>query len=110
MITSSARISTLHCLATTRHCSSRIASRRCCELYELQWNELVKVTSNVLPELLNAKIGESLGLVLSTHVEAYTQLVKVQGKDCELIIQYLQISTVLAMGNLTRFLKIDTSL
>ena len=35
---------------------------------------MVKVTSKVLPELLNAKIGESLGLVLSRHVEAYDEI------------------------------------
>ena len=36
--------------------------------------------------MFNAKIGESLGLVLSRHIEAYTPLVKVQGKYWELII------------------------
>ena len=38
------------------------------------WNELVKVTSKVLPEFLNAKIGESLSLVLSRDVEAYDEI------------------------------------
>ena len=40
------------------------------------WNELGTVTSKVLPELLDGKIGESLGLVLSRHVEAYDEIVE----------------------------------
>ena len=57
--------------------------------------------TNAVPEFLKAKIGESLSLVLSRHVETYTQLVKVHIYYCELI---------LSMGTLTRFLKIDPSL
>ena len=45
-----------------------------------------RIINKALPGLFNAKIGESLGLVLSRHIEAYTPLVKVQGKDCELSI------------------------
>ena len=41
---------------------------------DCMWNKLVKVTNKVLPELLNAKIGESLGLVLSRDVEAYDEI------------------------------------
>jgi hypothetical protein len=40
------------------------------------WNELVKVTSKVLPELLNAVISESLGLVLSRHIEAHDEILE----------------------------------
>jgi hypothetical protein len=38
--------------------------------------EADQVTSKVLPELLNAKIGESLGLILSRHVEAYDEILE----------------------------------
>ena len=91
MTTSSAGISTLHSLATTRPRSSGIASRRCYELYKLHVEGVGESDKTgkimALPELLNAKIGESLGLVLSRHVAAYTT-----GQS-----PYLQMPGVLSM-------------
>jgi hypothetical protein len=54
------------------------------------WNKLVKADKTgkmtPLPELPDVKSGESFGLVNSRHVEAYTQLIKVQDEDGETVI------------------------